>query len=442
MRRAVRFAVLLLVLALGVAGPLVSADDGHVDVLTIKGTINPVLADYIKRGVDQAELDGARALIIQMDTPGGLDTAMRDIIQSVVGARLPVIIYVSPSGGRAASAGLYITLSGHIAAMAPNTAIGAATPVSLGEGGEQQMSDDLKNKVINDAAAYIRSIAEAHGRNAEWAEEAVFDGVSITEQEALTLNVVDIVADDMDDLLTKIDGQEITLLGGGTVTLVTEGVSVNYLEMDFIEGFLYAIADPNIAFLLLSVASLGIMVEIFNPGLIFPGVAGAISGILAFYSLGQLPVNIAGLLLIVLAFGLFVAEAFTPTFGLFTGGGAVALIVGGLILFQGGSPIFQVNVWLLVVVAVIVAGLFALIMNKAIQAHHRQATTGREELSGKKAVVTVALDPVGTVRYRGELWEARSSEGRIEKGEEVIINSMDGLTLNISRNRPADKQTK
>jgi len=419
---------LLLVVSITVRAQTASS---RIDVLTVKGTINPVLTDYISRGIAQAEETGAHAVIIQMDTPGGLDTAMRDIIQEIINAKVPVVVYVSPAGARAASAGAYITLAAHVAVMAPNTAIGAATPVALGGDGEAQMSEEMKKKIINDAIAYIRDIADSHGRNAEWAEKAVREGVSAPSQEALELNVVDMIAPDLNTLIAQLNGRQVTLLDGSVVTLNTQGASINYVDMKLVEDFLYTIADPNIAYLLLSLAMLGIMVEIFNPGLIFPGVVGAISLLLAFFSLGVLPVNWAGVLLIALAFGLFVGEVLTTTFGLFTMGGVIALVIGSLILFKGGSPLFRVDPWLIAIVTIIIAAAFAFVINRAIRAHRKQASTGREELVGKKAVVKVALDPEGTIFYKGERWAAISDQGRLEPGEEVIITSVDGLTLHV-----------
>ena len=327
----------MLLAALAVAK--VQAASPTITIVTAKGVINPVLEDYIERGIEEAEDINATACIIQMDTPGGLDTAMRDIVQHIVNARVPVVVYVSPSGARAASAGVFITMAAHVAVMAPNTAIGAASPVSISAEGEETMSETMEEKVVNDAAAYIRSIAEAHGRNIEWAEKAVREAVSATEQEALELNVIDLIAADLDELIGKLDGREVTMLGGAVVTINTEEAVIIYTEMNWIEEFLFAISDPNIAFLLMSLATLGLFVEISNPGLIFPGVVGAICGILAFYSLGQLPVNIAGVLLIGLAFGLFIAEVFTTTFGLFTAGGITSLVLGSLILFKGGIQV-------------------------------------------------------------------------------------------------------
>jgi len=405
----------------------------RIDVLTVKGTINPVLVDYIGRGIDGAEANGASMVIVQMDTPGGLDLAMRDIIKEMVNAKVPVVVYVAPSGARAASAGVFITMAGHVAAMAPNTAIGAAHAVAMGEGGEAQMSEAMEEKVLNDATAYIRSIAEAHGRNMEWAEQAVRESVSATEKEALELNVIDIVAPDLNSLVAQLDGRQVDLLDGSVVTLNTQNATINYVDMTLREDFLYTIADPNIAFILLSLAMLGITVEIFNPGLIFPGVVGGISLLLAFFSLGMLPVYWAGILLIVLAFGLFIGEVLTATFGVFTVGGVVSLVIGSLILFKGASPVFQVDPWLIAIVTIIIAALFAFVVSRVIKAHRKQATTGREELVGKTAVVKVALDPEGTVFFKGERWEAVSDKGRVEPGEEVIITKVEGLRLQVTK---------
>jgi len=400
-------------------------------VLQAEGVINPVLSDYIKRGIDRAEEDRAVACIIQLDTPGGLDTSMRDIVKDIVNARVPVVVYVSPSGARAASAGVFITMAGHIAAMAPNTAIGAASPVAIGPEGEAAMSETMQEKVVNDAAAYIRSIAEAQGRNMEWAEKAVREAVSATEREALELNVIDMVAPDLDALISQLDGREVTMLGGIAVTLNTQGATINYIEMSLIEDFLYAISHPNIAFILLSLAMLGIMAEIFNPGLIFPGVVGAISLLLAFFSLGMLPVNWAGILLIVLAFGLFIAELFTPTFGLFTAGGVTSLVIGSLILFKGGGPLFSIDWQLIAIVSILIAVFFLFVLTRVLRAHRRQAATGREELIGKTAIAKVALEPEGTVLFKGERWTAVSEKGRVKPGEEVIIRGIDGLILRV-----------
>jgi len=422
------FTFLLLAISLATGA---QAQTPRVDVITIKGTINPVLVDYVERSIKQAENNGARALIIRMDTPGGLDKAMRDIVQLIVNSHVPIVVYVSPAGARAASAGVFITIAAHVAVMAPNTAIGAAHPVSIGEEGEQAMSKTMEEKVVNDAAALIRSLAEAHGRNMEWAEKAVRESVSATEQEALELNVIDMIAPDLETLVAQLDGRQVTLLYNQQVTLQTRGAVIKDVPMRTIEKFLYAIADPNIAYLLLSVATLGIMAEIFNPGLIFPGIVGGISLLMAFYSLGVLPVNYAGILLILLAIGLFIGEVLSTSFGIFTVGGVVSLVAGSLILFKGASPVFQIDPWLIATVTIIITGALTFIIHRAVVAHRKQAKTGREDLIGKTAIVKVALNPEGTVFFKGERWTAISESGEVKPGEEVVIKRIDGLTLYV-----------
>ncbi len=430
--RRIILGLVLILLAVSVAAS-VYAQTPHVDVLTIKGTINPVLVDYVKRGIEQAEDGNARALIIKLDTPGGLDSAMRDVIQYIDNSRVPVVVYVAPSGARAASAGLYILQAAHVAAMAPSTATGAATPIAMGEEGEVEMSDELKAKTLNDAIAYITGHAENHGRNAAWAERAVREGISANEREALELNVIDMIAPDTETLVAQLDGRQVTMINGQQVTLQTQGVAINDVPMRTVEKFLYTIADPNIAYVLMSLAMLGIMAEIFNPGLIFPGIIGGICLLMAFYSLGVLPVNYAGILFIVLAFGLFIGEVLTASFGLFTAGGVVSLVIGSLLLFQGAPPLFRVSPWLIATVTIVISGALAFIIHRAISVHRRQARTGREELVGKTAVVRVALNPAGTVFYKGERWSAVSENGEAKPGEEVIINRVDGLTLYVKK---------
>jgi membrane-bound serine protease (ClpP class) len=420
----------------------VKAQSPTVHVLTVKGTINPVLVDYIERGIKEAEDAGARAVIIQLDTPGGLDTAMRDIVKLIVNAYVPVVVYVAPSGSRAASAGVFITMAGHVAAMAPNTAIGAAHPVSISEQGEQTMSDTMEEKVVNDAAAYIRSLAQAHGRNMDWAEKAVRESVSATEREALDLHVIDIVASDLQDLLKQLDGRQVTLMNNQTVTLKTSDVAIVDVSMTTVENFLYTIADPNIAYILLSVATLGIMAELFNPGLIFPGVVGGICLLMAFYSLGMLPVNYAGILLIVLAIGLFVAELFVASYGILSVGGIVSLVAGSLMLFKGASPEFQINPWVIAAVCILITAGLVFIIQRAISAHRKQAYFGREELIGKTAVVRATLNPEGMVLYKGERWTAISESGEVKIGEEVVIKRMDGLTLYVVKKQDMPKEDK
>jgi len=431
MLKVIRILLLMGLIITALIATEAQAASPRIDVLHVKGTINPVLVDYIERGIKQAEEDNAIACIIQMDTPGGLDTSMRLIIQAMDKAQIPIVVYI-PAGARAASAGFFITIAADIAAMAPDTTIGSAHPVSIGTEGEAEMSETMEAKVVNEAVAYARGIAYAHGRNVEWAEKAVKESANVEAPKALELNVVDMIASDLDALISQLDGRQVTMLDGSVVALYTQGATINHIKMSWIEGFLYAIADPNIAYILLSLAMLGIMVEITNPGLIFPGVVGGICGLLAFYSLGMLPVNYAGVLFIVLAFGLFIAEVFTTTFGLFTAGGITSLVIGSLILFKGG-PLFEINPWLIATVTIIIAALFAFVVSRVIKAHRYQATTGREELVGKTTVVKVALEPEGTVFFKGERWTAVSEKGRVEPGEEVIVTKVDGLKLYVTK---------
>ncbi|MFH1382699.1 MAG: nodulation protein NfeD [Chloroflexota bacterium] len=434
MLKAIRLTLLLSLLIAALLAFEAQAATSTVTVLTVKGTINPVLAEYITSGIARAEENNSTCVIIQMDTPGGLDTAMRDIVKSIVNARIPVVVYVSPPGARAASAGVFITVAAHVAVMAPDTNIGAAHPVSIGTEGEATMSSTMEEKVVNDAAAYIRSLAEGRARNIEWAEKAVRESVSATEQEALKLNVIDLVSPSLADLLTQLDGRQVTLLGGQIATLNTQGAAINYVNMTVIENFLNAIADPNIAYILLSLAILGITAEIFNPGAIFPGLIGGICLLLAFYSLGMLPVNYTGVLLIVLAFGLFIAEVFTHSFGVLTIGGLTSLILGSLILFKGG-PLFQVSPWLIALVATIILAFVTFVVSRVIRVHRRQPYSGNEELVGKTAVVRAALDPEGMVLFKGERWTAISESGRVEPGEEVVIQKVDGLKLYVTKDK-------
>ncbi len=398
-------------------------------VLHAEGTINPVLADYIERGIKQAEEDNAIACIIRLDTPGGLLDSTEEIVISIMNADVPVVVYVSPKGAWAASAGVFITLSAHIAAMTPGTTIGAAHPVSAGD---EEIPEEEMEKITKFSAKWLQTIAQDRGRNVEEAQLAVTESKPFSDVEALAYNLIDLRADTLENLISQIDGWQITMYDGSVVTINTKGATVKEINMSAIESFLLAITDPNIAYILLSLAILGITVEIFNPGLIFPGVTGAIAGLLAFYSLGMLPVNYAGILLMVLAFGLFIAEAFTPTFGLLTAGGITSLVIGSLILFKGG-PLFKVNIALIVVIAVCFAAFLAFVVNRVVAAHRRQAATGREELLGKSATVRTSLNPEGTVLYEGEIWTAILDQGRSEPKEEVIIKRFDGLKLYVTK---------
>jgi len=442
MLRIIRLSLLfgLLVIASISIAAGAQAANSQVDVLKVKGVINPVVANYINRGITQAEEDGAIACIIQLDTPGGLDTSMRDIVKDIVDSSVPIVVFVSPAGARAASAGVFVTMAAHVAAMASNTAIGAAHPVAIGAEGEAAMSEEMAEKVVNDAAAYIRSIAEAHGRNMDWAEKAVRESVSATEQEALELNVIDMVATDLDSLISQLDGWEVIMLDGSVITLNTQGATINQNPMSAVESFLLAISDPTIAYILLSLAILGITVEIYSPGLIFPGVFGGICLFLSLYSLGVLPINYAGLALIGLAGGLFIAEVYTASFGIFTTGGIAALVIGSLILFSGRPTLFQPEPWVIPTVAAVIGGFIAFIVYRVVRTHRRQVKTGREELVGKTATVKRALEPKGTIFYKGELWTAILDKGQAKLGEEVIITKSDGLTLYVTKPQKIIKQ--
>jgi membrane-bound serine protease (ClpP class) len=405
----------------------VSAQAPQVDVLRVKGAITPVLAGYIERGIGLAEEHGATACIIEMDTPGGLDSSMRDIIQNILEADIPVVVYI-PTGARAASAGAFITIASHVAAMAPATEIGAAHPVAIGEDG---MDETMEEKVVNDAVAYIRSIAETRGRNADWAEAAVRESKSSPASEALELGVIDIVADNMDDLLAQLDGWQVTLLSGEVVTMETVGASVNYISMGSMERFLFAITDPNIAYILLSLGMLGIMLELFSPGTIFPGVVGAICLLLSFYGLGMLPVNYVGIILVLLAFGLFIAEMFTATNGLLALGGIASLTIGSMILMT--NPLFRINPGLIAGVVIAVAAFFIFVIASVLRTHRTRQQTGRDAMVGRVAVARTPLDPKGEVFVHGELWGATVDEGKVELGEEVVITEVDGLRLKVTR---------
>jgi membrane-bound serine protease (ClpP class) len=420
---------LLLLLAVLPGAVYAQPSSPTIYVLHAEGIINPVLVDYIERGIEQAEEDNATACIIQMDTPGGLLDSTEKIVIATMNANVPIIVYVSPKGAWAASAGVFITLSAHIAVMTPGTTIGAAHPVA---GGGEEIPEDQMQKITEFSAKWMETIAQERGRNIDEARLAVTESKSFTDIDALDANLIDLRADSLDELISQIDGWQVNLADGSTVTLNTQNAIVEDINMSAVERFLYALTDPNIAYILLSLAILGVTVEIFNPGLIFPGVTGAICGLFAFYSLGMLPVNYTGILLIALAFVLFIAEAFTSTFGLLTAGGITSLVIGSLILFKGG-PLFQVDIWLIVLVAILFAAFLTFVINRIVVAHRRQATTGREELPGKIAIVRTTLDPEGTVLHEGEIWKAILDQGRAEPKEEVIIERFDGLKLYVTK---------
>src|SRR5512139_301386 len=330
------------------------AQEKQVNILKINDAITPAIADFIKRGIEQSVNDKAECLIIQMDTPGGLDLSMRDIIKEMMNADIPIVVYVAPSGARAASAGVFITLASDIAAMAPGTNIGAAHPVAVGGG---KMDRTMAEKVVNDAVAYIESIAEKKGRNVKWAAKAVRESVSITETDALKIKIIDLIAKDVDDLLAKIDGK-IVEKSRRTIKLATKGLKTNLVEMGFRERFLATLSNPNIAYILMMIGLVGLYFELSNPGAIFPGVIGGICLILAFFAFRTLPVNYAGVLLILLGVFLFIAEIKVASYGLLSVGGIISLALGSIMLFESPLPYLRASLAVILPTVVVTAAFF------------------------------------------------------------------------------------
>lgn len=400
----------------------------HADVITIDGVINPVVAEFITKSINRSVSEGAECLIIQMDTPGGLDLSMRSIIKEMMNADIPIVVYVSPGGARAASAGAIITLAADVAAMAPGTNIGAAHPVALGGG---QMDDDMAAKVENDAAAYVESIATKRKRNKEWAVKAVRESVSITEKEALNINVIDLIASDLNDLLSQIDGRDIQTAVGAK-KLSTKNIALKYIEMDTREKILDTLSNPNIAYILMLVGLVGLYFELSNPGAIFPGVIGGISLILAFFAFQTLPVNYAGILLIILALILFIMEIKITSFGLLSIGGIISLTIGSLMLFDSPVPFLRVSLDVMIPVVTITSACFILAIYLTIKAHRRKPTTGREGLVGEKGVVRSKIDPKGKVFIHGEYWDATSDE-KIPEGTEVTVIEVNDIAIKVKQ---------
>ncbi|MCX6010054.1 MAG: nodulation protein NfeD [Chloroflexi bacterium] len=406
----------------------VSADSSDIEILRVDGTIVPVVANYLDRGIGRAESEGAVACIIELNTPGGLLNTTEDIVQRILNAKVPIVVYVSPSGSWAASAGTFITVAAHVAVMAPGTSIGAAHPVTVG----QEMPEEVSKKVTEYSSAWIRSIAEIRGRDAEQAELAVTESKSFTASEALEAKLIDFRADDLESLISQINGRKVTLASGKEVVIDTTDYVLIRNEMNAIERFLHVISDPNIAYILLSLATIGLITEISNPGLIFPGVVGGICLFLAFYSLGVLNAYWAGVLLILLAFGLFAAELFTPAFGILTAGGLTSLVFGSLVLFSH-TPAMEVNRGLIAGVTVVIAAFVIFVVGAVVRGQRRRAATGAEALVGKVAVAKTLLDPKGTVLVEGEHWTAMVDSGKVEPGEEVTITKVEGLRLIVTK---------
>lgn len=397
---------------------------GEVLVATYEGVINPVAAEYLHDAIGAAQTSGAQALVIRLDTPGGLDTSMRLIIKDFTASTVPVVLYVSPSGGRAASAGVFLTFAAHVAAMAPGTNIGAAHPVAMGGG---EMDKTMKEKVENDAAAYIKSLAEQRGRNVQWAEDAVRKSVSATEKEALKLKIIDLIAEDLPALLKQLDGR-VTTLASGPVTLHTDGAVVREFPMGLRLELLKTLSDPNIAYVLMTIGTIGLLAELYNPGAILPGVVGAISLILAFYSFQSLPVNYAGVLLLLLGVIFFVLEATVTSYGLLAIGGVISMILGSLMLIKSEAPFLQIS-WFVILPVVGTAALFSLfVVGMGLRAMRRRPATGREGMVGEVGIVKQALAPHGTVWIGGELWDAESDQP-MESGAHAEVTRVEGLKL-------------
>ena len=399
-----------------------------VSVIDIDGAITPITVRLLAAAIERAQADGSQALVVQLNTPGGLERSMRSMVQSILNSEIPVIVYVAPTGARAASAGVFLTMAAHVAAMAPATNMGAAHPVAVGG----QMDKEMLKKVENDAAAFARTLATERGRNAEWMEKAVRSSVSVTEREALKLKVIDLIADSLPDLLEKIDGR-VVKTKRGAMTLETKNAPVKVIDIRFRDRFLALITDPNIAYILMMVGMLGIFFELSNPGVVLPGVIGGISLILAFFAFQSLPINWAGLLLILFGVALLIAEIKIASHGVLTIGGVVSMVLGSFMLYEAPEAGFRVS-WAVILPTVgASAGLVVWAVSAGLRAMMRPPTTGAAGMIGQRAVVRAALDPEGQVQLDGELWRAVAEDAPVPAGETVRVTGVDGLTLRVSR---------
>jgi len=419
-----------LVLAAGTANATT-----NVAVLQIDGPIGPATSDYIERGFDKAIAEGAGIIVLRMDTPGGLVDSMRVIIQEILAAPVPVVGYVAPSGAHAASAGTYILYACQIAAMAPGTNLGAATPILMG-GSRAQTSDDepadqtgLDEKMVNDAVGYIRSLAQMRGRNADWAERAVREAASLSAQEALAEGVINLIADDLDDLLAAIDGRTVEV-GGDEHTIDTADPSVVTVEPDWRTEILSLITNPNIAYVLMLIGIYGIILEFYNPGMLFPGITGAISLLLALYAFQALPVSYAGLALIGFGLVLMIAEMVVPSFGALGIGGIVAFVVGSIMLMDTDAPGFGISWQLIGSVSLGAAALLLSLMWLLARSQRRPVITGREEMIGTRGRVVAWEHDTGRVHAHGEVWRAHGPAG-LAPGQDVTITAIEGLTVEV-----------
>ena len=418
---------LILIMCLLLCATLLPAGQGKIRVVGISDPITPVVANFLRRNLEEAARQGDPLLLIEIDTPGGLDTAMREIVKDIFASPVPVAVYVSPSGARAASAGAIITLAADVSAMAPGTNIGAAHPVSIGEKPDKTMEE----KIVNDAEAYIEGIAGKSGRNEALARRMVRDSISLSADKAVEGRVVDLIARDRSDLLRQLEGRHILRAGKDTV-LHLASARVAPAEMRWVERVLTIISNPNVAYMLMILGMLGLFFELSIPGVILPGVVGGISLILAFFAFQVLPINYAGVLLILLALILFIAEIKIVSHGVLTVGGVIAMTLGSMLLFDSPEPYLRVSWSVIAVTAVTVAGFFVLAVTKALRAHHQRPTTGREGLIGKEGLADSGIAPEGKVFVRGEYWDAWS-EDPITAGDKVVVEAVEGMRLKVKR---------
>lgn len=403
--------------------------NNEVWLLRFSGPIGPVSAKYIIAGIEQVQKEKGQLVILAIDTPGGLDESMREIVKTILNSSVPIIGYVYPAGARAASAGVFIIMASHLAAMAPGTNIGAAHPVAMGG---KEIDSVMRDKVTNDAVAYIRSIAHKRNRNEDWAEKAVRQSVSVTETEALKLKIIDLIAGSIEELIEQLD-KRVVMIDNQKIILQTASAKIKNYDMSPIQRFLLLLTNPNIAYILLLLGIYGLFFELQNPGAIFPGVAGGIALVLAFYSLQMLPVNYAGLALIILGIIMFILEIKITSYGLLTIGGIIALFLGSLLLFESPLPFFRPSIILLIVAAVVTVLFFALIVGLGIRAHLRKPTTGKEGLIGAIGFATENLNPNGTVMVSGELWSAESVSGEIKQNEKIKVLEVKEMILKVQK---------
>ncbi len=426
-RRWVRRAVGGCVLAWLVAAGIAAGAPREVYRIRVEGVIAPGIGRYIQRVVREAEAARAEAVVIEIDTPGGLLKSMEDITRTLLNARVPTIVYITPSGARAASAGVFITYASNIAAMAPATHLGAAHPVFEG-GGAQDPT--LLVKITNDAVANIRGIARQRGRNADWAEQAVRESVSIGEEEALRLRVVDLVAKDLPELLDKVDGRVVETIAGPK-PLATRNASVHFVGMDGGERLLDLLSDPNIGLILMTIATYGIIFELSNPGSVFPGVFGAIALVLALASFAVLEVNVAGLALLALSLIFFIADIKVPTHGVLTAGGILSFILGALLLTNRMAPYLRVSLQLVIFIALLTGAFFMFAVGAGLRAQRAVVRSGREGLLGAEGVARTDLTPEGMVYVAGEMWTGTAEQGSIREGQRVKVVGVEGLRLRV-----------